>query len=91
MKRVIHSIHFLAIPLSLFAFPDESTASSAARIADVVARTDAGTGAPALARAVASPEPQADARPDAQAFHRAHAPTFAGADDRAYDGTDAAS
>ena len=49
-----------------------------------------GTNAQALARAVASPEPQADARPDAQAFPRAHAPTFAGADDRAHDGTDAA-
>ena len=49
-----------------------------------------GTNAQALARAVASPEPQADARPDTEALSRAHAPAFAGADDRAHDGTDAA-
>ncbi len=49
-----------------------------------------GTNAQALARAVASPEPQADARPDAEALKRAHALAIAGADNRADDGTDAA-
>ena len=50
-----------------------------------------GTNAQALARAVASPEPQADARPDAQALTRAHAFTDHGTDHLAYDGTDATS
>ena len=50
-----------------------------------------GTNAQALARAVASPEPQADASPHPEALARAHALADSSADSRTYDGTDATS